>query len=70
MRANAPRIGSAWPQVAQKGRGHDRRVAVIAFDMLRHTLFINYQVPPSANASPENRVDVVGVRDVGGDLSG
>ena len=29
--------------------------AVIAFDMLRHTLFINYQVPPSANASPENR---------------
>ena len=31
--------------------------AVIAFDMLRHTLFVNFQVPPSVNASPENRTD-------------
>ena len=31
--------------------------AMIAFDMLRHTLFVNFQVPPSVNASPENRAD-------------
>ncbi len=31
--------------------------AMIAFDMLRHTLFVNFQVPPSVNASPENRTD-------------
>ena len=29
--------------------------AIIAFDMLRHTLFVNFQVPPSVNASSENR---------------
>ena len=31
--------------------------AMIAFDMLRHMLFVNFQVPPSVNASPENRTE-------------